>query len=403
MRVAIIFIALSRIALALQASSTPELREGRYNVFPGQSIQQALELAAADPKHKDVRVHAGTYRPSKKGQALVWFNAKHEGISLEADGEVILTAANPAIADRTAASFPAVVNHVIYFGDGITRKTVLRGFKITGGNNFVTDEPHDDPIEPRFNAFRKTEGVYGHIFFYTDGAGIKIFGRSYPTLDRLEVFDNFASPCAGGISIEHRGFMRSSVLLQNCVFRNNGCLITGSAVDLLPGSAAEIRNSLFVGNISNKGTRYTPVKGNIDWPSIPRLVNSAMAYQAQHGSGALTVFPGSRVNVDRCTFTENFNGSDDKGTDSVFKNSIFWMNKAKGGVRPGRHYELDILQAKGVRNCFINGAVNDLRNSIDPKRNHLNCSNPDFDPLYVPRNEAFSQVGYRPVETSIAN
>jgi len=48
---------------------------------------------------------------------------------------VVLTAANSAIADKKAPSFPAVVNHVVYFGDGLSTKTVLRGFRVTGANN----------------------------------------------------------------------------------------------------------------------------------------------------------------------------------------------------------------------------------------------------------------------------
>ena len=32
----------------------------------------------------------------RKGQALIWFNARHDGITLEAVGDVVLTAANPA-------------------------------------------------------------------------------------------------------------------------------------------------------------------------------------------------------------------------------------------------------------------------------------------------------------------
>ena len=59
----------------------------------------------------------------------------HDGITLEAVGEVVLTAANSAIADKKAPSFPAVVNHVVYFGDGVSTKTVLRGFRVTGANN----------------------------------------------------------------------------------------------------------------------------------------------------------------------------------------------------------------------------------------------------------------------------
>ena len=269
-------------------------------------------------------------------------------------------------------------------------------FRITGGNNFVTDKTHEEPLEPNFDELRKTEGFYGHLFFYTDGAGIKIFGRSYPTLDRLEIFDNYASPCAGGISIEHRGYMQDYVRIQNCIFRDNRCLITGSAVDLLPKSAAEIRNCLFVGNISNRGTRYKHVRGNIDWPSIPRLMNKTVHYQPKHGSGALTVFPGSRVVVDRCTFTGNFNGADDKGASSIYKNSIFWMNNAKGGVRPGGRYEMDVLQSASVRDCFISGIINDLRKTIDPNKNQLNCPDPEFDERFVPHHRAFANVGYRP-------
>lgn len=106
--------------------------------------------------------------------------------------------------------------------------------------------------------------------------------------------------------------------------------MTGSAVDLLPGSAAEIVNCLFVGNISNTRTNYTPAKGNIAWPEIPRLVTTTFGYQAERGCGALTVFPNSRVLVDHCTFTGNFNGADDKGR-SVYRNSIFWRNDATGG------------------------------------------------------------------------
>jgi len=73
-----------------------------YHVYPGGRIQDALEAAAKDAVNKVVYVHAGTYRPAAKAQALIWFNARHDGITLEAVGEVILTAANPA-SERAAA------------------------------------------------------------------------------------------------------------------------------------------------------------------------------------------------------------------------------------------------------------------------------------------------------------
>src|SRR5260370_42014442 len=69
-------------------------RTDGYHVFPGGSIQEALDEAARNPTNKVIKVHAGTYRPQARGQALVWFNRSHDGIRLEAVGEVTLTATN---------------------------------------------------------------------------------------------------------------------------------------------------------------------------------------------------------------------------------------------------------------------------------------------------------------------
>ena len=124
-----------------------DARTASYHVYPKGRIQDGLEAAARDPVNKTVYVHAGTYRPPAKGQALIWLNARHDGITLEAIGEVILTAGNAEIADARAPSYPAVVNHVVYFGDGVSRKTVFRGFKLTGANNFTTGSGEKSPIE----------------------------------------------------------------------------------------------------------------------------------------------------------------------------------------------------------------------------------------------------------------
>ena len=99
----------------LPAGITIDEATGSYHVSPKGRIQDALEAAAQDPSHKTVYVHAGTYRPAAKGQALIWFNARHDGVTLEAVGDVILTAANPEVADADAPSHPAIVNHVVYF------------------------------------------------------------------------------------------------------------------------------------------------------------------------------------------------------------------------------------------------------------------------------------------------
>src|SRR5215207_4908506 len=64
-------------------SLKPEVGASGFHVRPGDHIQDALEAAARDPVKKTVYVHAGTYRPRAKGQALIWFNARHDGITLE--------------------------------------------------------------------------------------------------------------------------------------------------------------------------------------------------------------------------------------------------------------------------------------------------------------------------------
>ena len=78
------------LVLMIASWAEAELIDGVYHVQPGESIQEALEKAAADSRNKTVRVHAGVYAPEAKAQALIWFNAKHDGITLEAEGNVVL-------------------------------------------------------------------------------------------------------------------------------------------------------------------------------------------------------------------------------------------------------------------------------------------------------------------------
>jgi len=376
------------LAVCLQAGESAALqdkpftfdaRAGTYHVHPKGRIQDALEAAAADPVNKKVLVHAGTYRPAAKGQALIWFNARHDGITLEAVGEVILTAANSEIADRKAPSYPAVVNHVVYFGDGVSRKTIFRGFKVTGANNFTTGSGEKSPIES--DDIRKT------VFFYTDGGGIKIYARSYPTIEGVEVYDNYASPCGGGVSVEHLGQSQESVLFRNCIFRNNRTQTTGSALDLLHGSAATVENCLFVGNVANMGV------------DVVGLLTGG-EFHPENGSGAITVFADSRVMVSRSTLTGNWSGVDDAGRGSTYVDTIFWKNTLAGGISPGKRYELDIEDGAGVRGSFIHGDVNDLRGTITRELNTFDPPNPRFDARFVPQAPEYSKVGYRPVATA---
>ena len=353
-------------------------RTGAHHVYPKDRIQDALEVAARDPVNKIVYVHAGTYRPAAKGQALIWLNERHDGITLEAVGDVVLTAANPDIADPKSPSHPAVVNHVVYFGDGVTAKTVLRGFKITGANNFTTGSGEKSPIES--DDIRKT------VFFYTDGGGIKIYARSYPTIENVEIYGNYTSPCGGGASVEHLGAMQDAVRFRNCIFRDNRTQTTGSALDLLHGSAAIIENCLFVGNVSNIGV------------DVVGLLTGG-EYHPEHGSGAMTLFEGSRATVTRSTFTGNWNGVDDGGTGSTYVETIFWKNTLPGGISPGRRYELDITDGGGVRGSFIHGDVSDLRETISKDVNTFDPPDPRFDAQFSPRAPQYSRVGYRPVKS----
>ena len=374
MRVAALFCLLA-IGLLAEPGPAPGVVAG-HHVYPGGSIQDTLEAAARDPANKTVYVHAGTYRPSARGQALIWFNARHDGITLEAVGEVILTAANPDLADKAAPSYPAVVNHVVYFGDGISRKTIFRGFKVTGANNFTMGSGEKSPIES--DDIRKT------TFFYTDGGGIKIYARSYPTIEDVEISGNYTSPCGGGVSVEHLGAMQDSVLFRNCIFRNNRTQTTGSALDLLHGSAAVVENCLFVGNVSNMGV------------DVVGLLTGG-EYRPEHGSGAITVFPESKLTMTRSTITGNWNGVDDSGKGSSYVDSIFWMNSLGGGISPGKRYELDLDDGSGVRGSFIRGVIDDLRGTVDKAANTFNAPDPRFDARFVPKAPEYGKVGYRPV------
>ena len=370
-------------SFAAQSTASPdgmarvELRSDGYHVHPGGSIQEALDAAARDSRHKNVLVHAGTYRPRNRAQALIWFNARHDGIALEAVGDVTLTAANPDIADARMPSHPAVVNHVVYFGDGVTPKTAFRGFKITGANNFTTGSGQQSPIES--DDVRKT------LFFYADGGGIKIYARSYPTIEHVEVSDNYTSPCGGGVSVEHLGQVQDAVIFRHCVFRNNRTQITGSALDLLHGSRAIVENCLFEGNVANLGVDY-----------VGLLTDGE--YHSEHGSGALTVFRGSKVTVTRSTFTGNWNGVDDEGIGSSYVETIFWKNTLAGGISSGGRYELDIIDASGVRGSFIHGNINDLKGTIDRSVNTFDPPDPRFDSSFVPQAPEYARVGYRPVK-----
>jgi hypothetical protein len=346
-----------------------------YHVFPGDNIQDALQLAAENKTNKVVKVHAGEYRPNSKRQALIWFNRIHDGVRLEAVGPVTLTAANPEISDPKSSSHPAVVNHVVYFGDGISSNTVLKGFRLTGANNFIT-KGLTKQMEPNVT-------IPKNFFFFADGGAIKIFGRSYPVIQNLEVVDNFTSPCGAGISVQHQGFNQNPVLIENCVFLRNRTQVTGAAIDLLAGSAARIINCLFVGNVSNTGEDVV-AKDSGERPFV--------------NNGVLTIFQNSHAEVRSCTFTGNRNAVDDMGAQSSYLNCIFVDNKLDTGLKGFARYELAVnAGAKKVSGCIISGSVHDLSHVVSAQENVLNAPPPKFNKSFVPEAPEYKNAGYRPI------
>jgi hypothetical protein len=373
-RIPFVLVVLLSLSLPFADSCHAALaQEDGYHVFPGDNIQDALEAAARNRTNKAVKVHAGEYRPDSKRQALIWFNKMHEGILLEAVGDVTLTAANPAISDARSPGHPAVVNHVVYFGHGISSNTVIKGFRITGANHFVT-EKLTRHIEPDTT-------IPKNLFFFTDGGAIKIFGQSCPTIREMEIVGNYASPCGAGISIQQEGHKEGRVLIQDCVFRDNRTQVTGSAVDLLAGSSARIVNCLFVGNISNTGVDVVAKRSG-----EPPFTNS----------GAMTIFQKSSAWVENCTFTGNRNGVDDMGGESVYTKCVFFRNVLEGGLPGGKHYELDLQKGGKVSECLINGAVFDPHKAMSTQGNLLDAPDPKVNRALVPEASEYRGIGYRP-------
>jgi hypothetical protein len=217
-------------------------------------------------------------------------------------------------------------------------------------------------------------------FWVTDGGGIKIFGASSPTLENLEVYDNFTRPCAGGVSVQQQMLKENPVTFRNCIFRNNRAQVTGCAVDLLEGSFAVLENCLFVGNLGNTGVD-TVAKRSGEKP----MDNSA----------ALTIFQNSRAIVRNCTFTANRNGVDDLSGVSVYENSIFLRNELAGGKPEFQRYEVDLQKGGTVKNCVIVGTVHDPAGALAKNGNRLNAEL-KLDEKFRPQASGFENVGFRP-------
>ena len=238
------------------------------------------------------------------------------------------------------------MNHVVYFGDGVSRKTVLRGFKITGANNFTTGSGEKSPIES--DDIRKT------AFFYTDGGGIKIYARSYPTIEGVEVYDNYAEP------VRRRRLGRAprpdaglGALPQLHLPQQPARRRPGSALDLLHGSRAMIENCLFVGNVANMGVDYVGLL-------------TGGEYHPEHGSGAITVVrriagDGEPQHVHRQLERRRRQ----RHRQHLRRHDLLEEHARRAASRRASATSSTSTDGAGVRGSFIHGDVNDLRGTID--------------------------------------
>ncbi len=346
-----------------------------HHVHPGEDLAAALAALEHHNGERELIVHAGTYAPRRPGFAFLVMTAAHDGVRLRAEGDVTLTAGKMTVAGSEKPD--ALVSHVLYCGDGVGPDTLIEGFRITGARGRV--ETNDFPTEWR----AAPAGPLQRGLFYTrDGGGMKIFGDSAPTIRRCLFIDNETTLCGGAVSVEQQGFRERGPRFEDCRFENNRCPGTGSAVDILSGSTAEIVNCLFLNNVANYGMQ-----------EIERRFG--LSYNPEHGCGALTVFPGSSAVVRRCTFTGNWNGVDDHGKGSIYEECLFWMNDRSDGSRPGRPYDIDVIDAAGVQQCRIPGMDGDLRGTINRSQNEWSTADPDFDADYQPQNALDADRGYR--------
>lgn len=293
---------------------------------PHGDLQAIIDRAALSPRKSIIQLRPGIYRPRQEGQALIYLNRAHDGIQIEGSRDSILTA-KKIFPDGTES---AVVNHVVYIGDGVTQKTRLSGFRITGAQEFVT-EKGAEKIEPNRELRRR-------YIFYADGGGIKIFGDSSPILEDLEIYDNQAILCGGGISIEHQGRASAPAIIRRNLFRNNRAYATGAAVDVLPGSRAVIADNVFIGNklgdLAAKAGEINRSRADLRQRLGLRKKLGFSEFTKSdidlfRESSALTVFGGSEVRIQDNHFSDN------SGTFDV-RDEVFWYWSTKAPPVPGR-------------------------------------------------------------------
>lgn len=333
-------------------------------------LQQEIDRIAEQFPRATIVLTAGTYRPQAEGQALLHLNSRHNGLKIRGEDRdrVILTAQASAVrygilkaegklsapAALAQSGSRAIVNHVVYFGDGVDSTTELSQLSITGARGYLT-KTGEQQAEPDLQHLRR-------FIFYADGGGIKIWGRSSPQLRDLRIEDNWALYCGGGISIEQFAQTDEPVRIQRVIFKDNRVPLTGAAIDLLPGSSAVVEDSAFEGNLANDSWIEVSRVNEIRREFMRRQARSKTkdelpADQAKGPSGtglsqfakssAVTVFRGSSIELRRSQFSNNSGGVD-------FLNFVRWYTMDEKIVRRRRQSLLEDLS-------FVNQRLHDIK------------------------------------------
>ncbi|HRK07434.1 MAG TPA: hypothetical protein PLZ57_06665 [Pseudobdellovibrionaceae bacterium] len=349
-------------------------------------LQQEIDKIAEKFPRATILLAAGTYRPQHEGQALLHLNSKHNGLKImgEDRDRVILTAQASvaryevlaaegkltAVAPLAPPESRVIVNHVVYFGDGVDSTTELSQMSITGARGYLT-KTGERQAEPNTQHLRR-------FIFYADGGGVKIWGKSSPQLRDLKIEDNWALYCGGGVSIEQFAQTDEPVRIQRVIFKGNRVPLTGAAIDLLPGSSAIVEDSVFEANQANDSwievSRVNEVRREFMRRQPHTQGTDAHPDQGQGPSGtglsqftkssAITVFRGSSIELRRSEFKGNSGGLD-------FLNFVRWYSSDEKLIRRRRLSLLEDLSFARQRLHDIKGIGSFLGGEIRSQRIQL--------------------------------
>jgi predicted outer membrane repeat protein len=185
----------------------------------------------------------------------------------------------------------------------------------------------DDVVVDGFT-IADANGYDGPFGGYSEGALAATAGSS-PVLRNLTFIGNRASE--GGAIAFNSCSRANNPIVENCVFLNNVAKYVGGAIFSIGTATPHIRNSVFVGNRSDRD-------GGAVWGhNYPlELTNCVFVNNSAVNGGALYSYDRNRPTVTNCTFVGNH--ASQKGgaiyhqdTSLAVVNSVLWGNVDAGG------------------------------------------------------------------------